>query len=175
MAKLEKEHHCLSGRSPTLHKKREHELSVHNCRIYRISQPEGFVIIGPLAPETLPYMIYSPHPCGSPFGPAKAVQNGSCHFVCSSARTFALGLPPHSTSRGCTCRRLVVIIDLLRTMPVSHRGLAPHKFMPMPGVPMLPVRSGSSPLHPTPPAAARLKQALYLLMRKSASFTIKYK
>ncbi len=57
-----------------------------------------------------------------------------CDF-CSSARTFALGLPPHSTSRGCTYRRLVVIIALLRTMPVSHRGLAPHKFMPMPGVP----------------------------------------
>ena len=64
-----------------------------------------------------------------------------CDF-CSSARTFAVRLPPHRPSRGCTCFKLVVIIGGL---PLSadfvgnprtgwlqircwftHRGLSPH-------------------------------------------------
>ena len=51
-------------------------------------EPEGFVIFGSLA-QRLSLV------CG----------------FCTSARTFALRLPPHSPSRDCTCLKLVVVIS----------------------------------------------------------------
>ena len=84
-------------------------------------KPEGFVILGSLARETRPCMRF--------LGDAQS----------SSAHTFALRLPPHSPSRDCACLRLVVIIGWLIRHKIrcwfTHRGLSPHKFMPMPGVP----------------------------------------
>ncbi len=84
-------------------------------------KPEGFVIIGSLAHETRPCMRF--------MGDAQS----------PSARTFAVRLPPHNPSRDCTCLKLVVIIGWLIRRKIrcwfTHRGLSPHKFMPMPGVP----------------------------------------
>ena len=57
-----------------------------------------------------------------------------CCF-CSSAHSFALQLPSDPSSRRRPCLRLVLVLRCLSTvMDSTHRGLAPHKFTPMPGV-----------------------------------------
>ena len=57
-----------------------------------------------------------------------------CYF-CSSAHSFALGLPPDPSSRRRPCLRLVLVLPCLTTVTgFSYRGLAPHKFTPMTGV-----------------------------------------
>ena len=80
-------------------------------------KPEGFVTFGSLAHETWPCMRF--------------LSVGS-HF-CTQV------LPPHKPSRDCTCLRLMVIIGGLIRLQIrcwfTHRGLSPHKFIPMPGVP----------------------------------------
>ena len=95
-------------------------------------KPEGFVISGSLAHETRP-----------------------CMRCLSVGSHLCFRLPPHKPSRDCTCLTLVVIIGRLTyrhflgnicTPQIrcwfTYRGLSPHEFMPMPGVPkMLPVRS----------------------------------
>jgi len=57
-----------------------------------------------------------------------------CCF-CSSAHSFALRLPPDPSSRRRPCLRLVLGLRCLSTVfGFMYRGLAPHKFTPMPGV-----------------------------------------
>ena len=57
-----------------------------------------------------------------------------CCF-CSSAHSFALRLPPDPSSRRRPCLRLVLGLRCLTTvLGFMYRGLAPHKFTPMPGV-----------------------------------------
>jgi len=57
-----------------------------------------------------------------------------CCF-CSSAHSFALRLPPDPSSRRRPCLRLVLGLRCLSTgLDSPYRGLAPHKFTPMPGV-----------------------------------------
>src|SRR6185369_1418024 len=57
-----------------------------------------------------------------------------CCF-CSSAHSFALRLPSDPSSRRRPCLRLVLGLRCLATVLDSpYRGLAPHKFTPMPGV-----------------------------------------
>ncbi len=79
--------------SPLFINKREHELSVHNRRIYRVSRTRGLCDPWLTRPETQPYMRF--------LGDAQS----------PSARTFALRLPPHRPSRDCTCLKLVVVIS----------------------------------------------------------------
>ena len=79
-------------------------------------KPEGFVIFGSLTHETRPCMRYL-----------------------SVGSHLCFRLPPHKPSRDCTCLTLMVIIGGLIRLQIrcwfTHRGLSPHKFMPMPGVP----------------------------------------
>ena len=56
-----------------------------------------------------------------------------CCF-CSSAHSFALGLPPDPSSRRRPCRRLVLLPRHHDGAGFKYRGLAPHKFTPMTGV-----------------------------------------
>ena len=66
--------------------------------------------------------------------PSPTASLGLDYAACSpSPRTFALRLPPDKPSRGCPCRRLVVILLTMSPSRYSHRGLAPHKFAPMLG------------------------------------------
>ena len=70
-----------------------------------------------------------------------------CCF-CSSAHSFALRLPPDPSSRRRPCLRLVLVLRCLTTgLDSPYRGLAPHKFTPMPGVHLalhlIPLRSTS--------------------------------
>jgi hypothetical protein len=51
-----------------------------------------------------------------------------------SAHSFALGLPPDGTSRCRPCPRLMFMSTLTSSTGFTHRGPAPHKFTPMPGV-----------------------------------------
>jgi hypothetical protein len=59
-----------------------------------------------------------------------------CGF-CSSSRTFAIGLPSDPSSRRRPCLRLVLLVVsiTMNTFRFSYRGLSPHKFTPVPGVP----------------------------------------
>jgi len=59
-----------------------------------------------------------------------------CGF-CPSARTFAIGLPSDPSSRRRPCLRLVLLVvsTTMNTLRFSYRGLSPHKFTPMSGVP----------------------------------------
>ena len=61
-----------------------------------------------------------------------------CDF-CSSARTFAVRLPPHSPSRDCTCLKLVVIIGghflRIRDGSRSDAGLPTGDFHPISSCP----------------------------------------
>ncbi len=69
-----------------------------------------------------------------------------CGF-CSSSRTFALRLPSDPSSRRRPCLRLVLLLVSI-TMNInrfSYRGLSPHKFTPMPGVPRCSRRRGITP------------------------------
>ena len=89
-------------------------------------KPAGFVISGSLAHETRP-----------------------CMRCLSVGSHLCFRLPPHKPSRDCTCLTLVVIIGgltyrhFLGNICTPHqircwftyRGLSPHEFMPMPGVP----------------------------------------
>src|SRR6185369_14747620 len=72
-----------------------------------------------------------------------------CCF-CSSAHSFALRLPSDPSSRRRPCLRLVLGLRCLATVLDSpYRGLAPHKFTPMPGVHprvlLFPLRSTADP------------------------------
>jgi hypothetical protein len=70
-------------------------------------------------PPHLPYPPYQrvSSSCADwPCGPSLL-----CSF-CSSARTFALGLPSHKASRTCTCRRLAVILASYETRPILPQG-----------------------------------------------------
>ena len=71
-----------------------------------------------------------------------------CGF-CSSSRTFALRLPSDLSSRRRHCLRLVLLIVFLimNTFRFSYRGLAPHKFTPMPGVHISLVQMQKDALH----------------------------
>jgi len=56
------------------------------------SDPDGLRHVVLTRPEVRPDTVYSPHPCGSPFGPARAVQIRSrriCLFVSSQICTPA--------------------------------------------------------------------------------------
>jgi hypothetical protein len=66
-----------------------------------------------------------------------------CGF-CSSSRTFAIGLPSDPSSRRRPCLRLVLLVVsiYMTTFRFSYRGLPPHKFTPMPGVPHQSTRFG---------------------------------
>jgi hypothetical protein len=58
----------------------------------------------------------------------------------SLARTFALRLPSDPSSRRRPCLRLVLLlvsIITMNTLRFSYRGLSPHKFTPMTGVPQV--------------------------------------
>jgi len=63
--------------------------------------------------------------------------NGLICCFCSPAHSFALGLPPDLSSRRRPCRRLVLGSPSCDGVGFSYRGLAPHKFTPMPGVHIL--------------------------------------
>jgi hypothetical protein len=81
-----------------------------------------------------------------------------CCF-CSSAHSFALRLPPDPSSRRRPCLRLVLGLRCLSTVLDSpYRGLAPHKFTPMPGVHQAGAAVSAS-LHSRPPTTlgARMK------------------
>jgi hypothetical protein len=58
-----------------------------------------------------------------------------CGF-CPSSRTFAIRLPSDPSSRRRPCLRLVLLVVFItmKTSGFSYRGLAPHKFTPVPGV-----------------------------------------
>ena len=116
------------------------------------SDPDGLRYVVPTRPEVRPDTVYSPHPCGSPFGPAKAVQIRSrriCihhipvvhplgqlklfkfvpdEFVCSYAHRFALRLPSDIRSPICPCLRLVLLkqISLIYCSWISYKGLSPY-------------------------------------------------
>ena len=57
-----------------------------------------------------------------------------CCF-CSSAHSFALRLPSDGLSRFRPCLRLVLVSMYKPLTGFTYRGLSPHKFTPMPGVP----------------------------------------
>ena len=56
-----------------------------------------------------------------------------CCF-CSSAHSFALQLPSDGSSRFRPCFRLILVLTVTLLTGFTYRGLAPHKFTPMPGV-----------------------------------------
>jgi len=62
-------------------------------------------------------------------------------LICSSARRFALRLLPDLGSPLSPCLRLVLFeVVKLTSSRKMHRGLAPHKIMPMPGTQIIGVR-----------------------------------
>ena len=68
-----------------------------------------------------------------------------CCF-CSSAHSFALRLPSDPSSRRRPCLRLVLCYPVSRQcLDSSYRGLAPHKFTPVPGVHQRVETNGASP------------------------------
>jgi hypothetical protein len=70
-----------------------------------------------------------------------------CGF-CSSARTYALWLPSDGWSPSRPCLRLVLLLVsiTMNTLRFSYRGLPPHKFTPVPGVPQSNATYGPIPI-----------------------------
>ena len=129
------------------------ELSVHKRRIYRRLSPDTNCPLELFVPGEGPgrwpgaackagtggLCCHLPSaichlPSATCHLPSPTASLGLDYAVCSpSPRTSALRLPPDKPSRGCPCRRPVVILLTMSPSRYSHRGLPPHKFAPMLG------------------------------------------